>query len=59
VSRFRKNELLRTFVEKSELRLEGGIAEWQKGSRFLLSVFSVSSNSEQVVDQVIFEVGSV
>lgn len=43
----------------NELWLEGGVSEWQKGSRFMLSVLSVFTNSEQVVDQVNFEVGSI
>lgn len=43
----------------NELWLEGGISEWQRGSRFLLSIFSVFTNSGQVTDHVICEVGSI
>lgn len=43
----------------NELWLEGGVSEWQKGSCFLLSLFSIFTNREQVIDQVTFEVGSI
>lgn len=43
----------------NELWLEGGVSEWRKRSVFLLWVFLMFTNSEQVIDQVTFEIGSI